>query len=296
VTAWDPDVRYYVVQDRDGSLLGAFYADWFPRDNKRGGAWMDALITGGPSAMFFRTHLGVICANLTPPAGGGPTLLTLRDVETVFFMTGYVILLLLSRVGIRSLAGTNVAWDFIALPAHIMENWIWERQTLDLFARHHDTDAPMPEALFQKMKQVRTFRAANAQMRQLGFGVVDLMLHSRYSPARDGDPVEYSRKIYQEFSPAPLPSRHAAIASFTHLFGSPLGYSAGYYSYKWAEMLDADAFTRFREAGLCSADVGGQFREQILSAGDSEEAAVLFRRFMGRDPDSAAMLERLGLV
>jgi oligopeptidase A len=296
VPAWDSHVRYYEVHDQDGLLLGGFYADWYPRDNKRGGAWMDALITGGPTPDGFRPHLGVICGNLTPPVAGKPALLTHREVETIFHEFGHLLHHLLSRVEIRTLAGTNVAWDFVELPSQIMENWCWEREALDLFARHWETGAPVPEDLFQKMKRARTFRAANAQMRQLGFGFLDLLLHIRYAPQADGDPVDYTRRILQQFSPAALPPDHAMIAAFTHLFGSAVGYGAGYYSYKWAEVLDADAFTRFREQGIFSREVGGAFRKHILARGDSDDPAALYREFMGRDPDPSALLVRSGLA
>ena len=294
--SWDPAVSHYSVYDENGEFIGGFYADWHPRENKRGGAWMDVLITGGPAPDGFRPHLGLICGNLTKPVGGKPALLTHREVETIFHEFGHLLHHLLSRVGIRGLAGTSVAWDFVELPSQIMENWCWERESLDLFARHWETGEPLPEDLFQKMKRARTFRAANAQMRQLGFGFLDLLLHMRYAPDRDGDAVTYTRRILQEFSPAPLPPDHALIAGFTHLFGQPVGYGAGYYSYKWAEVLEADAFTRFRSQGIFSRDVGSQFRGQILSRGDSDDPAELYRRFMGRDPDQRALLERLGLV
>jgi oligopeptidase A len=296
VPTWDPQVRYYNVHDADGALLGGFYADWYPRENKRGGAWMDALITGGPAAGEFHPHLGLICGNLTPPIGGRPALLTHREVETIFHEFGHLLHHLLSRVETRSLAGTSVAWDFVELPSQIMENWCWERGALDLFAAHWETGERLPEELFQKMKRARTFRAANAQMRQLGFGFIDLLLHTRYSPERDGDPIAYSRRLLQEFSPAPLPPQHAMIAAFTHLFGSPVGYGAAYYSYKWAEVLDADAFTRFRSEGIFSHEVGSQFRERILARGDSEDPALLYRDFMGREPDPSALLVRSGLA
>jgi len=293
---WDPAVRYYEMFDEAGALLGGFYADWYPRENKRGGAWADALITGGPRPQGFYTHLGLICGNLTPPVGGKPALLTHREVETIFHEFGHLLHHLLSRAEIRSQAGSNVAWDFVELPSQIMENWCWEREALDLFARHYETGAPVPDDLFQKMKRARTFRAATAQMRQLGFGFVDLLLHVRYSPERDGDVVEYSRRILDQFSPARLPAYHAMIAAFTHLFGGAVGYAAGYYSYKWAEVLDADAFTRFRDRGIFSREVGGAFRECILSKGDSEDPAELYRAFMGRDPDPQALLVRSGLA
>ena len=293
---WDETVRYYNVHDESGEFLGGFYTDWFPRENKRGGAWMDALITGGPEGAKFRPHLGLVCGNLTPPVGGKPALLTHREVETIFHEFGHLLHHLLSRVECRGLAGTNVAWDFVELPSQIMENWCWERESLDLFARHWETGQPVPDDLFQKMKRARTFRAANQQMRQLGFSYIDLLLHVRYSPERDGDAVDYARRILQEFSPAPLPPAHAMLAAFTHLFASPVGYGAGYYSYKWAEVLEADAFTRFRERGIFSREVGGEFRRQILSRGDSADPAELYRAFMGRDPDPRALLIRNGLA
>ncbi len=296
VPAWDPEVRYYNVHDETGAFIGGFYADWFPRENKRGGAWMDSLITGGPTPDGFEPHLGLICGNLTPPVGGKPALLTHREVETIFHEFGHLLHHLLSRVEIRSLAGTSVAWDFVELPSQIMENWCWEREALDLFARHWETGEPVPEELFRKMKRARTFRAANAQMRQLGFAFIDLLLHVQYSAERDGDPITYTRKVLQEYSPAPLPPQHAMIAAFTHLFAAPVGYGAGYYSYKWAEVLDADAFTRFRDNGIFSPEIGGEFRAKILSKGDSEDPAELYRNFMGREPDPRALLERSGLA
>jgi oligopeptidase A len=296
VPVWDPQARYYAVHDRDGGFIGGFYADWYPRENKRGGAWMDALITGGPLGEEFKPHLGLICGNLTPPVGGKPALLTHREVETIFHEFGHLLHHLLSRVEIRSLAGTNVAWDFVELPSQIMENWCWEREALDLFARHWQTGEPVPDDLFQKMKRARTFRAANGQMRQVGFAFIDLLLHIRYSQERDGDPVEYARRLLQDFSPAPLPPKHAMIAAFTHLFSSPVGYGAGYYSYKWAEVLDADAFTRFRDNGIFSREIGTEFRTNILSKGDSEDPADLYKKFMGREPDPSALLVRSGLA
>ena len=300
VPVWNPQVKYYEIYE-DASqtasgLLGAFYADWYPRENKRGGAWMDAFITGVDRGGRSEPHAGMICGNLNPPVGGKPALLTHREVETIFHEFGHLLHHCLSRVEVRSLAGANVAWDFVELPSQIMENWTWERDALDLFARHYETGAPIPQDLFEKMKRARNFRAANAQMRQLGFGYVDLALHREYNPQRDGDAIRWSRDILQQFAAAKLPDDYALLAGFTHLFSSPVAYAAGYYSYKWAEVLDADAFTRFRALGIFNRDVGLEFRRNILARGDTEDPAELYRKFMGRDPDPNALLERSGLL
>jgi oligopeptidase A len=293
VPAWDAAVRSYGVFDAaSGQHLGSFYTDWYPRENKRGGAWMDALITGDPSKN--KPHLGFICGNLTPPVDGKPALLTHREAETIFHEFGHLLHHLLSRVEVRSLSGTSVAWDFVELPSQIMENWCWERESLDLLARHWETGEAIPEDLFQKMKRAKTFRAANAQMRQLGFGIVDLTLHRQWDGSKDV--VKYARDILAPFTAAELPQDYAMIAGFTHLFANPVGYGAGYYSYKWAEVLDADAFTRFRKEGVFNAATGRDYREKILARGDSEDPAVLYRSFMGRDPDPSALLARAGLI
>ena len=293
VPVWDREVKCYAIYDAaSGANLGSFYADWYPRENKRGGAWMDGLITGNPIERH--PHLGLICGNLTPPVDGKPALLTHREAETIFHEFGHLLHHLLSRVEVRSLAGTSVPWDFVELPSQIMENWCWERESLDLFARHWQTGERLPEELFQKMKRAKTFRGANMQMRQLGFGIVDLALHRLWDG--QSDVVKFARGVLVPFAAAPLPEDYAMITGFTHLFSSPVGYGAGYYSYKWAEVLDADAFTRFRKEGVFSATVGREFRDRILARGDSEDPAVLYRSFMGRDPDPIALLERNGLL
>ncbi|MDE0102956.1 MAG: M3 family metallopeptidase [Bryobacterales bacterium] len=292
---WDERVDTYDVLDGDGTHLGSFYADYFPRENKRGGAWMDSLITGVPHNGGFTPHLALNCGNLTPPAGENPALLTHREVETIFHEFGHLLHHVLSRVEVRSLAGTNVAWDWVELPSQIMENWCWEREALDQFARHYQTGERIPEPLYVRMKRARNFRSANNQMRQIGFATLDLALHTRFEAGAGVDAMGYSKDVLQEHSPVVLPDDYAMLAAFTHLFASPVGYGAGYYSYKWSEMLDADAFTRFASEGIFSERTGREFRKTILEKGDSAPPRDLFRAFMGRDPDPEALLRRLGL-
>jgi oligopeptidase A len=288
---WHRDVRCFSLVDHEtGRALSDFYVDVFPREDKRDGAWMHGLVSalGRPSAR----SLEVLAANFTPPVGEGPALLRHQEVETLFHELGHLLHHALSEVTVRALAGTNVARDFVELPSQIMENWCWEREALDLFARHHETGERIPDGLFAAMQAARTFRAANAMMRQLGFAELDLTLHV------DGpgdDLLETARGILEAHAPAPLPRPYAMVLSFSHLFSSPVGYAAGYYSYKWAEVLDADAFARFREEGLFSREVGRAFREHVLAKGDSEDPAELFRRFRGRDAHIEPLLERDGL-
>lgn len=290
---WHPSVRAFEVREADGAVQAAFYVDVAPRESKRDGAWMHGIFTAVPGA---GRHLEVLAGNVTPPLADRPALLSHREVETMFHEFGHLMHHAASRVPVRSLAGTSVAWDFVELPSQIMENWCWEREALDLFARHHETGATIPEEMLARMRAARSFRAANAMMRQLGFAEVDLALHVDYRPDLHGDVTAWAREIIQRFSAARLPDDHASIASFTHLFASPVGYAAGYYSYKWAEVLDADAFSRFKREGLFNREVGEAFRAGILARGDSADPMDLFRGFMGREPTIDALLERDGLV
>jgi oligopeptidase A len=294
---WHDDVTAWSVQDESGTRLGGFYLDLFPRETKRDGAWMGGVVDRLPGTPLELENVAVVVANMTPPrAAGQPALLNHREVETLFHEFGHMMHHVLSEVPIRSLAGTRVVSDFVELPSMIMENWCWEREALDRFARHWQTGDAIPDDVRERMLGARTYRAANALMRQLGFSTVDLSLHTVYSPEKDGDVIAYARQVFARFSPTPLPGDYAMLAAFSHLFGSSYGYAAGYYSYQWSEMLEADAFSRFRAAGILSAEEGRRFRDLVLAKGDTEDPADLYRRFLGRDPDVAALLTRLGIA
>ncbi len=294
---WHADARHYHVRADDGTLLGGFYTDWFPRKEKRQGAWMNDLRSGGPRPDGgFDPHLGVICGNFTPPQDGHPALLTHREVETLFHEFGHLLHHTTSRVPIRDRGGLNVAWDWVELPSQIMENWTWEREALDLFARHHETGETLPEVLFDRMRAARRFMGGWQMMRQLSFGTVDLELHGprarEVGPSSGGaeELMEWVRRRFEDFSPDPEFAEYHILTCFTHLFSG--GYAAGYYSYLWSEVLEADAFSRFRDEGIFNRDTGQAYVDTILSRGDSADPEDLFREFLGRDPDPQALLDR----
>jgi oligopeptidase A len=288
---WHPDVRYYELFDEKGTLLGGFYTDFFPRPEKRQGAWMNDFVYGGPRADgSFAPHLGLICANVAPAAEGRPALLTHNDVETLFHEFGHLLHHLTSRVPIAGRGGINVAWDWVELPSQLLENWTWERAALDLFARHWQTGEPLPDEVLDRMLAARKLMGGWRQMRQLSFGTLDLALHTRYDPDAHGDPVAWVSDLLEAFTPSRRFAESHPLPSFMHIFSG--GYAASYYSYLWSEVLEADLFSRFREAGIFDRETGREYMDTILSAGDRAEPDLLFRTFMGRDPDPEALIAR----
>lgn len=308
IPVYHPDVKVYDVKDADGVHKALFYADFFPRASKRGGAWMtefrgQSIVNGVEKRPFIS-----LVTNFTKPIAGKPALLTHDELTTLLHEFGHSLHGILAEGRYSSLTGTNVSRDFVELPSQIMENWAFEPEFLDTFARHFETGEALPDTLINKIVEAKNYNAAYAQVRQLQFGILDMAWHTLKGGSESGHFDRLSDlKTMQElgtiaFEKAALKSSNvipsipqACIStSFSHIFSG--GYSAGYYSYKWSEVLEADAFSLFKEKGIFSTEVSHSFRDNILSKGCSEDEDVLYRRFRGHDPEPEALLEKLGIV
>ena len=287
------DVRTFEVHDeKTNKFVGLFYTDFFPRATKRGGAWMSGIKEQGMyHGEIERPHIMIVC-NFTKPTKTKPSLLTLDEVLTLFHEFGHALHGLLSKVKYRELSGTNVYWDFVELPSQIMENWVLEKESLDLFAIHYETGKKIPEELVTKIKSSGKFLEGLGTMRQITFGFLDMAYHS-VNPSDVKDIGEFENKTTARTALLPsLPGTNIST-SFSHIFAG--GYSAGYYSYKWAEVLDADAFEFFQISGIFDQSVAGRFREFILEKGGTEHPMELYKKFRGQEPDVGALLRRAGL-
>ncbi len=297
---WHPQVSAYEVVDADtGEYLGLFYTDWYPRDSKRGGAWMDCLRSGksNHAGKIIEPHIIVLCGNMTPGVGGKPALMTHDEVLTIFHEFGHLMHQICGAVPVDYLNGISVAWDFVELPSQILENWVWERESLDLFARHVDTGETIPEDLYQKMTENRNFQKGLFVMRQLSLGIMDLDMHIDYDPNDPelslNDFVESSVKTYRPEWKVDSPPIYR---KFGHLFSSAVGYAAGYYSYLWSEVLESDAFEAFKAEGILNGETGRRFRREILSVGNSLQPEEAFKNFKGQEPRLNAYLLKSGLI
>lgn len=287
------DVKVYEVTDDNGKFVGLFYADFFPRETKRPGAWMtDLRAQGLQHGEIKRPFVAIVC-NFTKPTTSKPSLLTLDEVLTLFHEFGHSLHGLLSNVHYRAKSGTSVYWDFVELPSQIMENWVTEKECLDLFAKHYETGEKIPQEYIDKIKESQTFLEGMGTLRQLSFGFLDMSFHMT-PPDQIKDVVAFEHKVMNEFDLYPRIEKQNMAASFGHIFSG--GYAAGYYSYKWAEVLDADAFEAFKEKGIFDKETATKFRENILEKGGSIPPGELYKAFRGKDADPDALLRRAGLI
>jgi peptidyl-dipeptidase Dcp len=295
VSTYHPDVKVFEVHDsKTNDYIGLFYCDFFPRPTKKSGAWMTDYRKQGLNSegKMEQPHVSIVC-NFTKPSKDEPSLLTFDEVGTLFHEFGHSLHALLSQCTYKSLSGTSVYWDFVELPSQFMENFLLEKEVLDLFAVHYKTGETIPAELIKKLKEVSTFQAGYSCLRQLNFAILDMNWYS-LETTKGLSVTEFETEATREtrvFEPTPGVN---FSCSFSHIFAG--GYSAGYYSYKWAEVLDADAFEYFKEKGLFNPDVSRAFRENILSRGGTEHPMELYKKFRGREPDPNALLRRDGLI
>ncbi|WP_372592319.1 oligopeptidase A [Guyparkeria sp.] len=296
VPVWHPDVRFFEIHDREGELRGRFYLDLYARKHKRGGAWMaDCIQRRRCEDGSLQVPAAFLTCNFSPPVGDEPALLTHDEVTTLFHEFGHGLHHLLTRIETAGVAGIQgVAWDAVELPSQFLENWCWERDALDLFARHHETGEPLPDTLFENMRAARQFQSGMQMVRQLEFSLFDLILHQEYDPetgARVQDTLDEVRRQVAVIQP---PEYNRFQHGFAHIFAG--GYAAGYYSYKWAEVLSADAYSRFEEDGVFNERTGADFLVHILERGGSDDPMSLFKAFRGREPSIDPLLRQYGIT
>ncbi|MFK5984770.1 MAG: M3 family metallopeptidase [Pseudomonadota bacterium] len=293
IPKYHEDVKTFVVEEKNGDYLGLFYADFFPRSEKRPGAWMTTFRNQGLQfAELKRPFVSIVC-NFTKPTALKPSLLTLNEVLTLFHEFGHALHGLLAKSTYRSVAGTNVLWDFVELPSQIMENWVMEKQCLDLFAKHYQTGETIPQKLVDKIKQSQQFLEGLGTLRQMSLANLDMQWHLS-NPDEIKDVQAFEEKQMQKFDFYPKEEVGNTSCSFGHIFAG--GYSSAYYSYKWAEVLDADAFAYFKQQGIFNPEVAQSFKENILEKGGSEDPMQLYQRFRGKQPSTEPLLKRGGLI
>ncbi|RTY88507.1 M3 family metallopeptidase [Flavobacterium sp. GT3R68] len=293
IDKYHEDVKTYEVKDETGELVAVFYADFFPRKGKRNGAWMTSFKSQSvENNKNERPHISIVC-NFTKPTETKPSLLTFNEVTTLFHEFGHALHGMLADTTYPSLSGTSVYWDFVELPSQILENWCYEPEALALFAHHYQTGKTIPMELVTKIKESASFQEGMATMRQLSFGLLDMGWHAQ-DPSNIKDVKTFETEQFAATQLYPDVKENAMSTAFSHIFQG--GYSSGYYSYKWAEVLDADAFEYFQEEGIFNKEVATKFKENVLSKGGTEHPMILYKRFRGHEPKSDALLKRAGLL
>lgn len=293
IPVYHKEVSTYKVYDQKGAFVSYFYTDFHPRPGKRGGAWMTSFRSQyKKDGHDYRPQIAIVC-NFSLPTSKTPALLTFQELTTLFHEFGHALHGMLANTTYPSLSGTSVSWDFVELPSQIMENWCYEKEALSLFAKHYKDQSLIPMELVQKIKDQATFLEGMATLRQLSFGLLDMAWHSS-SPDEIKDVVAFENEAFKGTDLYPSVAESCMSTAFSHIFQG--GYAAGYYSYKWAEVLDADAFEKFKEAGIFNPKVAADFKEFILSKGGSEDPMVLYKKFRGSEPKPEALLKRAGLL
>ncbi|MCP4457550.1 MAG: M3 family metallopeptidase [Cytophagales bacterium] len=291
IPVYHEEVKAYEVTDEAGEKMAIFWADFFPRKGKRGGAWMTSFRDQeNPDGKRVIPQVSIVC-NFTPSSADQPSLLKFDEVLTLFHEFGHALHGMLANTRYGSLSGTSVYWDFVELPSQIFENWCYEKECLDLFAKHYETGESIPEEYIDRIRKASTYHEAYATMRQLSFGFLDMAFHDRENA--DIDVVDLEREALAPIDLFPKIEGTNMSVQFSHIFAG--GYAAGYYSYKWAEVLDADAFALFKERGVFDKETANSFKENILSRGGTEPPMELYKRFRGQEPTVDALLERAGL-